>query len=68
MVHLSILFVSLGLILLSISGFRSGCVRGGAVGVGWRKRRVEDVGAERKVEDEKAGGRGEMKRERIHNE
>ena len=25
-------------------------------------------GAEREVEDEKAGGRGEMKRERIHNE
>ena len=43
-------------------------VRGGAMGVGWRKRRVEDVGAEREVEDEKAGGRGEMKRERIHNE
>ena len=37
-------------------------------GVGWRKRRVEDVGAEREVEDEKAGGRGEMKRECIHNE
>ena len=37
-------------------------------GVSWRDGREEDAGAEREVEDEKAGGRGEMKRERIHNE
>ena len=48
--------MSLELILQSISGFRGGCVR------------VVAVGVEREVEDEKAGGRGEMKRERIHNE
>ena len=40
-------------------------------GVGWRKGRVEDVedaGAEKEVEDEKAGGREERKRVCIHNE
>ena len=36
-------------------------------GVSWRDGRGEDAG-QRDVEDEKAGGRGEMKRERIHNE
>ena len=68
---MSILFVSLELIFQSISGFRGGCVQGVAVGVGWRKGRVEDVedaGAEKEVEDEKAGGREERKRVCIHNE
>ena len=45
-----------------------GVCSGVAMGVGWGKGEWRMRGAEREVEDEKAGGRGEMKRERIHDE